>query len=115
GAGRIKPGAQSEPLEPPPARRATVVATVPGQPPQRPARARGTRLPEDHLDQSMLSRTRSVSSPTKQTITIRSGETASRGTASRLANTAIPTITSPIVKRDDLIEELRRCGLMIPS
>ena len=56
-----------------------------------------------------------MSSPTRQTITIRSGETASRGTASRLANTAIPTMTWPIVKRDDLIEELRMRGPIIPS
>ena len=51
-----------------------------------------------------------MSSPTRQTSTIRSGEAASRGTASRLANTAIPIITWPIVKRDDLIEELRMRG-----
>ncbi len=73
----------------------------------------GHSLPKT-ISTSILSRTRTVSSPTRQTITIRSGDTASRGTASKLANTAIPTITWPIVKRNDLIEELRMRDPIIP-
>jgi hypothetical protein len=46
---------------------------------------------------------------------IRSGEATSRGTASKLANTAIATITWPIVKRNDFISGLRIFGLFIAS